>query len=1007
MIKIEKIEYPNLGTYRGETQKTFRHGKGTMTWLDGRKYVGGWKNNSRHGRGTYTHPNGTKYVGGWNNGHYHGQGSMSYANGDKYKGNFKKGSYHGQGTKIYSNGSKQKGEWFEGNFVGKDNKKLRSLKFPKPYQRIGDLFYRVYSEYGEEEAVQYNHQKNIDNGFLELEPFYYMEDWRNKADKYYDKELDLSPLTQFQDIRSLCLSQMGYIKDFSPLQKLKNLETLEIKYDLEWHYDVLGGESNKIPNHIFSSLPLLEKLKKFEYDLQIYDTKTLEAIVQNMPNLESINLTTSSGYTLIPEEHFDFDDPDDYELNEELNVELSTLLDLKKLKHLKILFTNSIREWDYSFFRALGETKIPLRTLRIIERNWSKEITSWHPINRTDVIDNLFEISKVKTLEELHLDLHDQHRASWEVTPTGTKRNDFKIFGFDFLKALSTLPNLKKLDGNWMAWFEKHKWKDLNEQNKMKSLRHEAIKQCARLEHVNELPEMSDNSIFKKMTSLKKIGGDVIITNCANLKETCSYLQNIDIGNLHLTIQDKTAVDFEELSKLISIRNKSGLYQLTVIFPFKQLKSLRGIEKLRRLSHLNVWGLGDDIDLEPLCNLTKLDEVTLTGSLYKNRRKILNRHNTGMLTVLKNYSTYDYKTKKYKTTNAIKIKDYSKDEYRFKRIDGTQEEAEKTDWEFLGECYLPGGSPLGIIDPEHLPLDAKPFDAKEHEWDEIEKYFDKHGAGSIGFQENVIYAKIDQFSNIKELRIVEGGSIYFGGQSDTPVIYGRADTYTNYFRVEKAFYDSVADENALKENRFKIKTNRIASFEIHSNKMIIFDHKNWGPDEKFANVLKKKPIDNKITFIEDKNKFRSGNIPNVVKIESHFPDYLINCENGTYDVFSIEGECKAKVLKAKDVHIKFSCCSQTKTFHKDLIVRKMYGRKKGNPIDYFYCDKCDKLIGGFNEEIRDLMFDAKGEKINFNEYSLEGYNYQPYKDNFFCYAIRLRENNNQDMKLGFESPLLK
>ena len=54
-----------------------------------------------------------------------------------------------------------------------------------------------------------------------------------------------------------------------------------------------------------------------------------------------------------------------------------------------------------------------------------------------------------------------------------------------------------------------------------------------------------------------------------------------------------------------------------------------------------------------------------------------------------------------------------------------------------------------------------------------------------------------------------------------------------------------------------------------------------------------------------------------------------------------------------------------------------------------------------------MMIDAKGEKINFNEYSLEGYNYQPYKNNFFCYAIRLRENNNQDMQLGFESPLLK
>ena len=183
-----------------------------------------------------------------------------------------------------------------------------------------------------------------------------------------------------------------------------------------------------------------------------------------------------------------------------------------------------------------------------------------------------------------------------------------------------------------------------------------------RLEEVDELPEIKDNSIFKKLTSLKKINGNVIITNCTNLKETCNYLQNIDIGNLHLTIQDKTAVDFKELSRLISIRNKSGLYQLTVIFPFKQLTSLQGIEKLRRLSHLNIWGLGDNIDLGPLHNLTKLEEVVLTGSLFKNSTKILNQYNSGMLTFLKNYPRYDYKTQKYKMTNAIKIKDYSKDE---------------------------------------------------------------------------------------------------------------------------------------------------------------------------------------------------------------------------------------------------------------------------------------------------------------------------------------------------------
>ena len=41
------------------------------------------------------------------------------------------------------------------------------------------------------------------------------------------------------------------------------------------------------------------------------------------------------------------------------------------------------------------------------------------------------------------------------------RRFDLKTFGFDFLKALSTLPKLNKLDGNWMTWFKKDKYKDL------------------------------------------------------------------------------------------------------------------------------------------------------------------------------------------------------------------------------------------------------------------------------------------------------------------------------------------------------------------------------------------------------------------------------------------------------------------------------------------------------------------------------------------------------------------
>ena len=40
-------------------------GQGTMTWANGDKYVGEWKDAKRHGKGTGTYADGDKYVGKW------------------------------------------------------------------------------------------------------------------------------------------------------------------------------------------------------------------------------------------------------------------------------------------------------------------------------------------------------------------------------------------------------------------------------------------------------------------------------------------------------------------------------------------------------------------------------------------------------------------------------------------------------------------------------------------------------------------------------------------------------------------------------------------------------------------------------------------------------------------------------------------------------------------------------------------------------------------------------
>ena len=45
-----------------------RHGQGTLTYADGRRYRGKWKDGKRHGKGTETEADGDTYTGGFKDG---------------------------------------------------------------------------------------------------------------------------------------------------------------------------------------------------------------------------------------------------------------------------------------------------------------------------------------------------------------------------------------------------------------------------------------------------------------------------------------------------------------------------------------------------------------------------------------------------------------------------------------------------------------------------------------------------------------------------------------------------------------------------------------------------------------------------------------------------------------------------------------------------------------------------------------------------------------------------
>ena len=85
-----------------------------MSYPDGEKYFGEWKDGKLNGYGTKIWSDGSKYVGEWKDGNFNGYGTFTVLGTSKgdvvYVGNWN-GDLEGQGTETLSNGSKYVGEW--------------------------------------------------------------------------------------------------------------------------------------------------------------------------------------------------------------------------------------------------------------------------------------------------------------------------------------------------------------------------------------------------------------------------------------------------------------------------------------------------------------------------------------------------------------------------------------------------------------------------------------------------------------------------------------------------------------------------------------------------------------------------------------------------------------------------------------------------------------------------------------------------------------------------------
>ena len=87
IILLISCTTPPRITYEGErNQEEKYHGKGVITYSNGEKYVGEFKDGMLNGQGTYTYPDGEKYVGEFKDGLLNGKGVAYKVNGEIQSG---------------------------------------------------------------------------------------------------------------------------------------------------------------------------------------------------------------------------------------------------------------------------------------------------------------------------------------------------------------------------------------------------------------------------------------------------------------------------------------------------------------------------------------------------------------------------------------------------------------------------------------------------------------------------------------------------------------------------------------------------------------------------------------------------------------------------------------------------------------------------------------------------------------------------------------------------------
>lgn len=111
---ISEVSFPDGDKYKGEFKDGLFCGWGIYTSRKGDRYEGEFSENMKNGKGTLLYSNGDKYVGQFTNDMREGRGTMLLVNGDKYEGEFKSNMIGGKGTMFYHEGNRYAGDFKNG-----------------------------------------------------------------------------------------------------------------------------------------------------------------------------------------------------------------------------------------------------------------------------------------------------------------------------------------------------------------------------------------------------------------------------------------------------------------------------------------------------------------------------------------------------------------------------------------------------------------------------------------------------------------------------------------------------------------------------------------------------------------------------------------------------------------------------------------------------------------------------------------------------------------------------